>query len=272
MRRGSDVRTTPIIIFHVSILKSPKFLYATQGRAARTGKRGIMDKKAEKARTMRYKKAMLAGLNFDDIITTLFNISEECGNYEYYFNTDDDTLLNALDGDEEEEYEFKMMFTDLCCECENLNNIINDYSGYVSEYFDDFFVGIMRNGTSGYNMIGYDSYEEDYFTLSSYERRLAENESAKRIKRMTKDEILLACGQCFGIAVSFYNVQYKYDYLRAAFDILRDRNTARLEIIKDIEKAYNAAESAEWYDYSDEVKQFNRLINTFDAYDKIWIE
>lgn len=230
----------------------------------------ITEETRRKAEAMRYKKAMLADLNIERIYDALNEISSDCADFQYYFEGSDDTLLNALDGDEDQEYEFKMMFSDLSYECEMLTDTLSDE--YVTEHFDDFFVGIMRDGGSGFKMIGYDGCEEDYFNLTSFESNLASNESAKRLKRLTKDELISVCGQCFGIAVSFFNVRYKYDYLKAAFDILRDENTSFLQIIKDIEAAYDAADADEWNEWENSVKAFERLVNSLDEYGKVWIE
>lgn len=115
--------------------------------------------KAEKAKNLRYKKAIVSQLNFEEITSQLYDISSVCEEYQYYFSGDDDTLLNALDGDDEQEQEFKMMFSDLSYECDSLRGIVNDT--YVSEHFDDFFVGIMLNGNSPFKCYGYDSFEED---------------------------------------------------------------------------------------------------------------
>lgn len=226
--------------------------------------------KQQRARGLRYKKAMLAQLNFEDISNSLYDIAEVCAEYQYYFEGDADDLINALDGDEEEAYEFKMLFSELSAECDQLRDMLNDMQ--VNEHFDDFFVGIMLNGECVFNAVGYDDYEEDYYHLTSFETELASNESAKRLKRLTKDELLSVCGQCFGIAVAYFNVQYKYDYLKAAFDVLKDNNVSYLQIIKDIEEAYEKADSKEWLSYSEEVRRFDRLIRNFDEYSKIWIE
>lgn len=93
--------------------------------------------KAEKAKNLRYKKAIVSQLNFEEITSQLYDISSVCEEYQYYFSSDDDTLLNALDGDDEQKQEFKMMFSDLSYECDSLRDIVNDT--YVSEHFDDFF-------------------------------------------------------------------------------------------------------------------------------------
>ncbi len=73
-----------------------------------------------KAMNLRYKKPIAEGLNLDDIRNTLWDISEACGDVQYYVDGDDETLLNALDGDEDDAYEFKMMFSTLSAECEQM--------------------------------------------------------------------------------------------------------------------------------------------------------
>lgn len=91
-----------------------------------------------KARQMRYKKPIVKDLNLSTIQEELWNIQEECDNVKWYYDTDEDTLLNALDGDEDEAYEFKMMFADLCAECEQMSEDLNEE--WVPECFDIFFV------------------------------------------------------------------------------------------------------------------------------------
>ncbi len=51
--------------------------------------------KREKARQLRYKKPIVRDINIETITEELWDITEECNNVKYYFDTDDDTLLNA---------------------------------------------------------------------------------------------------------------------------------------------------------------------------------
>ena len=76
--------------------------------------------KREKARKLRYRKPMVKELNLQNIKEELWNIQEECENVHWFFDTDEETLLNALDGNEDEAREFRMMFADLCAECEQM--------------------------------------------------------------------------------------------------------------------------------------------------------
>ena len=58
-----------------------------------------------KAMNLRYKKPIAKGLNLDDIKNSLWDISEACGDVQYYIDCDDETLLNALDVDEDDAFD-----------------------------------------------------------------------------------------------------------------------------------------------------------------------
>lgn len=70
-----------------------------------------------KAKQLRYKKPIVRDLNLDKIQEDLWNIMEECENIRWYTDSDDgnDSLINALDGDEDEAYEFKMKRSAVSC-------------------------------------------------------------------------------------------------------------------------------------------------------------
>lgn len=65
-----------------------------------------------KAKNLRYKKPMVKELNLDTIREKLFDIQGECEEVRWYTDSEDgeDSLLNALDGNEDEVYEFKVAF------------------------------------------------------------------------------------------------------------------------------------------------------------------
>ena len=54
----------------------------------------------EKARQLRYKKAILDEFNLESIQTELWEITEECDNIRWVEDGDERTLIDALDGDE----------------------------------------------------------------------------------------------------------------------------------------------------------------------------
>lgn len=220
--------------------------------------------KAERSRNMRYKKPALAEMGYHLMLDKLLEIIDICSEVRCFM--DDETLLDALDGDEEDEYEFKMAFSALEAESKQLYDVICDNYG-MEDYFDDCTVALIGNR---FNLVGFDDYEEDYYSLTSYDQELAYSKSGKKIMRMTKPEMLSTIGQCIGILLSFQNVQVKFDYLKATFDILRDENNSVLKVIKEIENAYEKLEENGFYEFDDSMKKFDNLVSILP--EKCWIE
>ena len=220
--------------------------------------------KRQKARALRYKKAIVTDMNMDAIQEKLWEIQEECENVRWYFDSEDDTLLNALDGDEEEEHEFKMMFADLCSECEQMMNDLNDI--YVPQCFDEFFTAIV-----GRDLMGWDEYEGDYYGLEdSWEERKAQEESQKRMERMTKKQILEAAHICFRIARQYMALMHRYDCIKAALDILKDENTGYLQMVKQIEEKYEVAEKDHFYSWYDSTNELDALLECMPQ--QAWVQ
>lgn len=192
--------------------------------------------KRMKAKNLRYKKPIAKGLTLDGIREALWGIREACDDVQYYIEEDDETLVNALDGDEDDAFEFKMMFADLTAECEQMDRDLQE--AYIPEYFDLFFVAVNKGG----EMLGFDAYEQDYYWLSSFEGELANKEAAKKMKRLTKDQLIEAAQICFRVYQSFIGLRYRYDCIKAALDILRDENTGYLQMVRQIEEAYVKAD------------------------------
>jgi len=199
--------------------------------------------KRRKARALRYKKPIVRNLNLDNITQELWDIQEECENVRWYTDSEDgtDSLINALDGDEDEAYEFRMAFADLCAECDKMGEDLEEE--WVPECFDIFFVAIGAGRFDG--LWGYDAYEGDYFGIDGMDS-FAEDEAKKKLKQMTKDELISAARQCFKVYHSYIGLRNRYDSLKAAIDILRDQNTGYLQAVKEIEKLYEAVSENEW--------------------------
>lgn len=221
--------------------------------------------KAERSRNLRYKHPALTSLGYYFISDELYEIDSACEDIRWFMESDGETLLNALDGDEEDEWEFRMAFTDLDGKAENLRNMLDDID--IREYFDDCTVGLIGNR---YKTVGYDDFEEDYFSLTSFEQELAYSEAGKKFMRRTKQEMISIIGQCWGIVISYLDIRQKYDYLKATFDILKDENTSILKNIADINEAYEAASKEGFYEYSKEFRRFETLVN--DLPGRIWLE
>lgn len=219
--------------------------------------------KRNKAKQLRYKKPISKSLNLERLTQDLWDIQEACEEIRWYTDSDDgnDSLINALAGDEDEAYEFKMAFADLCAECERMMEDIHEE--WVPELFDIFFVAAGAD-----DLLGWDSYEKDYFGLGC-EDSFAEDEAKKKLKQMKKDDMIVAIRQCFKIYQAYIGLRNRYDSLKAAIDILRDQNTGVLQTIKEIEKLYNTAQEKQWNKYSEEWKEFDRYTDALPQ--EAWI-
>lgn len=225
--------------------------------------------KREKAKRLRYRKPIVKDLNLMTIQERLWDIQDECESVRWYFDTDEETLINALDGNEDEAYEFKMMFADLCVECDKMREDLKDE--WVPECFDRFFVAIGAGEDFG-GLLGYDSYEQDYFGLSCSDV-YAEDESKKALKQLTKDDLIAAARQCLRIYQSYIALSYRYDCLKTAMDILRDQNTGYLQMVNQIEEVYEKANSKSFgfeFKHVKEVKRLDEILKKLP--DEAWLQ
>ncbi|MCD8011617.1 MAG: hypothetical protein LUG99_00295 [Lachnospiraceae bacterium] len=213
--------------------------------------------KQEKARQLRYKKPLVKDICLDLIQEFLWDAQSECTNAQYYFDSEDDTLLNALDGDEEEEQEFKMMFADLEAECEQMQNDLEQE--YVPECFDEFFAATYSHSMG--LMMGYDTYEQDYYGLNSWETEAGTSEARNRMMRMTKKELLDVAKYCIKIFVAYEGLRSRYESLKAALDIIRDVNTAQLQVAQRINELYDQAEKDGFYGWKDAAGEYKALLS-----------
>ena len=225
---------------------------------------------SDRTKELRYKRPALASMSAQEIMLELESIVETCDGIRYYIEQpdSDETLLNALDGDEDEAWEFRMAFADLSAQADQLQTMLYDQC-FEDSYrdFDDATVALIGNR---YNLVGYDGEEEDYFSLTSYEEGLAQTESGKRLCRLTKAEMLSRIGWAFGILLAFFDLRQKYDYLKATFDILRDENTSLLDTIREIEKTYDEMEADDFREYKASTRRFDRLCAALP--DRAWLE
>ena len=218
-----------------------------------------------KAKQLRYKKPIAKDLNLDSIQSQLWDIQEECEEVHWYCD-DEETLINALDGNEDEAQEFKMMFADLCAECEKMHEDLKEE--WLPECFDLFFVAAGAGESYG-GLLGWDSYEQDYFGINCTDA-WAEDEAKQKLKRMTKDELIAATRQCLRVYSSFIALQHRYDCLKAAIDILRDQNGGYLKLTKQIEETYEKAEKENFLEWRKETKEFDRFLENLPQ--EAWIQ
>ena len=226
------------------------------------------ESKAWKAKNLRYKKPIVRDLNLDRIREDLWEIQEACEEVRWYTDSDDgtDSLVNALAGDEDEAYEFKMAFADLSAECDRMQEDLQDE--WVPECFDVFFVSAGA-GTYYGGLLGWDSYEGDYYGLESHEDDFAENEAGKMLHQMTKKDFIAAVRRCFRIYQAYIGLRYRYDNLKAALDILRDQNTGVLQAVREIDRLYDALDGA-WNDYGKEAREWKQYTDALPP--EVWLQ
>lgn len=223
-----------------------------------------------KAKQLRYKKPIVKNLNLDFIQQDLWDIQEACEEVHWFTDSDDgeDTLINALNGDEDEAYEFKMEFADLCAECERMFEDLKEE--WVPECFDIFFVSAGAGESYG-GLLGFDEYEGDYFGIGCSDS-WAEDETKKKLKQMTKDELIASTRQCFKVFQAYIGLRNRYDSLKAAIDILRDKNTGHIQTVKEIERLYEEASKQQdrFAEYSKEWKEFEKYTDALPQ--EAWIQ
>lgn len=223
----------------------------------------------QKAKNLRYKKPIVKSLNLDFITQDLWDIQEACEDIRWYTDSEDgtDSLVNALDGDDDEAYEFKMAFADLCAECDQMRMDLRNE--WVPECFDIFFVVAGAGDLFG-GLLGYDPFEQDYLGISCTDA-FAEDEAKKKLKQLTKDDLIAAVRQCFKVYQAYISLRNRYDSLKAAIDILRDQNTGYIQTVREIEKLHEAVSEDYWTrnEYSKESQDWKRYTDALPQ--EAWI-
>lgn len=221
----------------------------------------------ERARKMRYKRPIMKELNLFTIQENLEKISEDA--YDLRWTEDNDALVAALDGDEDEACQFRMEFSDVEAEAARMLEDLQER--WIPEEFDTFFPAANMQG----EMWGYDNYQGDYFGLEPWENDYAQKEAEKAIGYLTKAQIIETAGYCLRIAMQYTALMYRYDCLRSAIDILKGQNEGLLNQVRAIESQYDVAEEkSEHFRYkyaaADEIRKLDELASNLP--DRIWIE
>jgi len=227
----------------------------------------------KRARGFRYKKPVCRDLCMESIRCALSDMEEEAGEIDGML-WDDDTLEELL-GDEDEAFEFKMAFRDLQSDLQSMAEALQEldrlmYTDDAEELFDLFFPAV---GGDGATLYGYDEYESDYFPLDSWEAEAATREAAKKLKRLTKEQLLDTAGVCLRIARQFLALQYRHDCLSAAFDILRGQQEGLLQLVRKVEEAWAAADRATdgfRNDWGSELWELDRVLSNVP--ERLWVE
>ena len=225
------------------------------------------------AEQLRYKKPALMDMDYGLMIDKLTEIQDDCIDI-HDMVEDDEILLAALDGDEEEAFEFKLAFSDIEGDCEKLIDAISEHSRYrdpdeVEQEYNDCTVTLVGDI---YDIVGYDSYEEDYYQLTSYVREYAQEEAGKRLMRKTKAEMLNIIGFNMRLFLGYYELKQRYEHLKATIEIVKGSNQTLIDQLREIDKAYERANNASlgFRLSCDEERALDRLLERIP--EKFWVE
>ena len=233
---------------------------------------------ATKAKAMRFKKPMSKELNWYSIREYAWQIQNDCADIRW-MTEDEEQLVDLMDGDEEQAFEFRMAFSDLSNQCEEFLEELQELQRYdfmstdsddedEATLFDLFFPAIGAD-----DMYGYDVLEQDYFRLDRGEETWAEKEARKRLKRLTKDQLFDLAGMALGIARNYMSLSYRYDCLKNSIDILKGKNESYLQIVKAIEEGWKAweeeSDKGKWKDTNAE-RAFDQMLQNIP--ERLWIE
>lgn len=221
-----------------------------------------------KAREMRYRKPMLSSIGWYEISEGLNDIETACSEVHWFFD-DEKNLVSAFDGNDDEAWEFRMVFSDIetnadrlrCSLDEIIREMYDDSEDDIEDYFNTCTVALLGNR---YEVLGFDTYQEDYYSLTRYEMNLATTEAGKKLMRKTKAEIISSIGHCMSIVLAYSDLKTQYDNISSALDILRGTNQGILDTIQKINDAYDKAND-EWEDQ----KEYNKLLHSLP--DEVWI-
>lgn len=230
--------------------------------------------KAEQCRSLMYKRPMVNELNYFEINESLMDMAEVCSNIHYAFD-DDETLINAFDGNEDQAHEFIMTFSDLDSEVERLYESFEEMYRYEDDperKFNDMTVSLIGEW---FKLLGFDSYRNDYFSFDNpISEEVAADESRKRIMRKTKKEILDEIGLTMALIIRYIDIKSRFECMKATIDIFQDENVAVLGVIKDINDKYKglfdkSGELDDWHK-GKEIREFDKIVN--DLPEKYWVE
>ena len=230
--------------------------------------------KADQCRNLMYKRSMLSELNLFTIQDSLSDMTEACSNIHYAFD-DDETLITAFDGNEDEAHEFILSFSDLDYEIERLYEKLDEMYGYHDDPERDFNDVTVALIGEWFDILGFDSFREDYFVFDTrYMEEIAVEESQKRVMRKTKKELLDEIGKTMAFLLKYIDVKSRYEYMKATVDIFKNENIAVLGVIKSINDKYNElfdrnGKIDRWHKEK-EIREFDKMAG--DLPEKYWVE
>lgn len=168
-----------------------------------------------------WKKSILQTLSLSDIYTWLYEIGENGDPYGY-------------ENSEEGYYqEYKEHFDELSCGAYSMLEALNDYD--LKENWNDMIVALLGET---HRVLGYDALETDYFHMLAFEEEWAQEEAIKRIKRLSKYDMIRCFRKVMTTLVLFFDLKSAHDCLTSIVEELDERNAIFKQKSMEIDRLY----------------------------------
>ena len=201
-----------------------------------------------------WKKSMLETLNFSDIMEYLYEIGNNGDQYGY-------------DCEESGYYlEYKEQFDELSGGAYRLEEALNEYDGYtggsMSDIWDDMTVALL-----GYKekVLGFDSVEEDYYSMLDCEEDGAVEEAEKRLMRFTKEQLIKNFRKVLTTLVLFFDIKAAHDCLTSIVEELDERGAILEQKNERINRLYEDLTGSGTKD-----EDFDKIISGIPP--RMWVE
>ena len=169
-----------------------------------------------------WKKSMLKGLDYSNIVRRLYEITDNGDPFGY-------------DTEESGYYqEYKEQFDDLSYGAYRLVEALEEYD--VSDNWDDMTVALL-----GYQeeVLGYDAVEANYHHMADpYCEDLAVREAEKRIARLTKSELIRTFRTVMSTLVMFFDIKSAHDCLTSIVQELDEHSIILTQKNDEINRLY----------------------------------
>lgn len=208
----------------------------------------------EQSKRPLWKKSMLKTLNFYDVVEYLYEIGNNGDKYGY-------------DCEESGYYlEYKEQFDELADGAYRLEEALNEYNGYtgesMSDIWDDMTVALLGHKEK---VLGFDTVEEDYYSMLDCEEDGAVEEAEKRLMRFTKEQLIKNFRKVLTTLVLFFDIKAAHDCLTSIVEELDERGAILERKNESINRLYEDLTGSGAKD-----EDFDKIISGIPP--RMWVE
>lgn len=223
--------------------------------------------KVQIARECLWKVPQMQMFGFSDMQLKLYEMEEVLTDILSAWDEDVGLIVDAVDDDDDLAREFQFLCSDIQDHLESVRQMFTDYDGFHNAALSDLMTKTERAELSDnpeeaqyttcrayddctvallgkrfrYPMSGFDPYEQDFFGLNGSEEFTATEEAKKRLKRLTKDQIVDLVGSSVAILLTFNDFRVSYERFMTVYEILTGTNQETMEAMEKIDKLYDEA-------------------------------